>query len=903
MEVHRQTALKRKFSLLNWFKSKSSASQNSQAIRHQADTGEQNSTVNSEAPGSAASINSGNQPVDCVEPVLVIESNRDDPAAADNDESGNPPPKKVRENSIEIIDLDSENSELSRSVETDLELSQSANKPLEYSVTHTLTGMSPALVSCAENFMTPTLDDSVQDAHLMQSQDSDNSASPQPLHGDIAAVATDSPVQPINIRYPVTLYSNKPRSFNPDWFKLYPWLEYSVKEDACFCFPCRMFGGSGGVSTSRPHKTFTEIGFKSWKHATGKDGILKGHDESYSHKSALIAWNEFKRQPSSVVDQMGGNRQQHIVRNRHYLKTVCEVLLLCSYQEIAMRGHREDEMSTNKGNFLEILSLVAKHDEVVKSQLNFLPRNAQYMSPKIQNDLIAIMAGMVRNHVTVAVRDAGMFSILVDESKDLSKKEQMAIVLCCVHKSTHTVHEHFLTFVKAESLTADSLSQYILKTLEDCNLDPSLMVSQGYDGASVMSGTCSGVQQRIKAVAPKAIYVHCYAHCLNLALVDCVRNVQEASEFFALMELLYVFTSSTKAHVLYTQKQTELHPDKQPRQLQRLSDTRWACRYFAIDAICCTFDSVLATLEDISNGVDKSRAVEAKGILGQICCFKFLLLLVMFCRILSFTKALSDQLQSVSNDIARAANLVQGTIKTLTSLRNDKAWDHIYKYTQDVARLNNIKITDSTSGRPSRSKRLPKRLQSAVVMESTGAREAADVNNSKAMYYCILDSILRELKRRFENKNLSIMRAIQSCNPQSSEFLNSDIIQPLAEHYNLDAHLLFTECKLAQNTFKDKALESVREFWEEVCGYDSAFSELKKLLQIVLTIVVTTASCERSFSTLKRIKNYLRTSMTDERLSNLATISIEKDVCKTINLDSVIDKFNGDDNNRRITLS
>ena len=43
--------------------------------------------------------------------------------------------------------------------------------------------------------------------------------------------------------------------------------------------------------------------------------------------------------------------------------------------------------------------------------------------------------------------------------------------------------------------------------------------------------------------------------------------------------------------------------------------------------------------------------------------------------------------------------------------------------------------------------------------------------------------------------------------------------------------------------------------------------------------------------------------MTDERLSNLATISVEKDVCKTINLDSVLDKFNGDDNHRRITLS
>ena len=101
-----------------------------------------------------------------------------------------------------------------------------------------------------------------------------------------------------------------------------------------------------------------------------------------------------------------------------------------------------------------------------------------------------------------------------------------------VDKTTCNVFERFLTFVKAESLNAESLSDYIIKTLRDYNLDPALIVSQGYDGASVMSGSCSGVQQRIKMIAPNATYVHCYAHCLNLALVDCVCKVQDASEFF-----------------------------------------------------------------------------------------------------------------------------------------------------------------------------------------------------------------------------------------------------------------------------------------------------------------------------------------------------------------------------------
>jgi len=132
--------------------------------------------------------------------------------------------------------------------------------------------------------------------------------------------------------------------------------------------------------------------------------------------------------------------------------------------------------------------------------------------------------------------------------------------------------------------------------LRDNGLDLTGIVSQGYNGASVMSGQCSGVQQRIRAVAPMALYIDCYARCLNLAL------------------------------------------------LQRLSDTRWVCRYAAVDAVCSTIDSILATLQSIVNSNDRAKAVEASGIYSQIYSFKFLTTLIIFWRILSYTKRLSDHL-------------------------------------------------------------------------------------------------------------------------------------------------------------------------------------------------------------------------------------------------------------------
>jgi hypothetical protein len=62
-------------------------------------------------------------------------------------------------------------------------------------------------------------------------------------------------------------------------------------------------------------------------------------------------------------------------------------------------------------------------------------------------------------------------------------------------------------------------------------------------------------------------------------------------------------------------------------------------------------------------------------------------------------------------------------------------------------------------------------------------------------------------------------------------------------------------------------------------------------LRILCTIPVTVASGERSFSKLKLIKTYLRSSMHQERLNNLAMLSIENDIGQSLNYDDVIDSF------------
>uniref|UniRef100_A0A1X7SIG2 TTF-type domain-containing protein n=1 Tax=Amphimedon queenslandica TaxID=400682 RepID=A0A1X7SIG2_AMPQE len=136
---------------------------------------------------------------------------------------------------------------------------------------------------------------------------------------DIASTSSSTPCQP-HINFPVTIFSGKGRSFNPDWYNKFKWLEYSVSKDAAFCFPCRFFFSPSSTS-NRPEKAFTEVGFRNWKNAIGKtSGVLTKHNECYSHKQSVIAWEQFvyAEKHSNIVEQLGVARDQQIKKNRHY---------------------------------------------------------------------------------------------------------------------------------------------------------------------------------------------------------------------------------------------------------------------------------------------------------------------------------------------------------------------------------------------------------------------------------------------------------------------------------------------------------------------------------------------------------------------------------------------------------
>ncbi|XP_011407407.1 PREDICTED: zinc finger MYM-type protein 1-like [Amphimedon queenslandica] len=378
---------------------------------------------------------------------------------------------------------------------------------------------------------------------------------------DIAKGLEDKPVQPHNITFPKNKENG--RSFSSMRYQKHAWLEYSVSKDAAYCYPCRFF--SAGIHKS--DECFISIGYRNWKNATGRTGRLVKHSLSQRHLNAAAAWADFENNQQSqhsIRSTLSQAWKDQIQNNRHYLMTIVQILLYCAFQEIALRGHREGEDSQNRGNFLKLIDLVSRHDSVVKNKIHDGPKNAIYTSHGIQDELLALLAKKVLHKICQAVKEAGFYSIIVDESRDSSKQEQMSLAVRYVDIEEGCVHEHFIAFMQAEHQDAESLSSYIKQALITYDFDINKMVSQGYDGASIMSGHCSGVQTRVREFAPLAVYIHCYAHVLNLVLVDSVRSVATASEFFVLLEALYVLVSSSKIHALFVKLQRQCNPNQQP---------------------------------------------------------------------------------------------------------------------------------------------------------------------------------------------------------------------------------------------------------------------------------------------------------------------------------------------------
>lgn len=208
----------------------------------------------------------------------------------------------------------------------------------------------------------------------------------------------------------------------------------------------------------------------------------------------MVCWTSYKQQRQknqSVESQISKAHQTLIKENRDYLKIVIESVLFLAHQGLALRGHDESESSGNKGNFLELLSLLSKYNEVLYKKLKGGPKNTKYTHSSIQNEILEIASNLILSKINFEVKKAKYFSVMADETKDIRKVEQISVVV--KYYLNGKICERFLGYKPADDLDADSMFNYIKERLGICGIDINNCVGQTYDDASVMRDRNKGV--------------------------------------------------------------------------------------------------------------------------------------------------------------------------------------------------------------------------------------------------------------------------------------------------------------------------------------------------------------------------------------------------------------------------
>ncbi|KAL4127017.1 hypothetical protein QTP88_011215 [Uroleucon formosanum] len=630
--------------------------------------------------------------------------------------------------------------------------------------------------------------------------------------------------------------------FQQRWLDKFNWLSYSEKLEGAFCKYCVVFAKSGGKG-SQALGSRVKHAFQNWKKALE---VFEKHSKHEYHTLSLLKSEQFLKSFSSgqpsIIDILDTERMKQKKENRLNLLPIIECVMLCRRQELALRGHKDAGPICFKSNFRAILKYKAKDLNHLK---HFLESDGRYKytSAKIQNEIISSAGDILLEKIVKEVNSAKCFSVLADETTDISVKEQLALCVRYVVGSDENVFvcERFLKYIEIYSLTGKDIASTIVNGLNSCGIDCSNMYGQGYDGASNMSGRFKGTQKIVRETCPKALYVHCAAHSLNLA-VSTSCDIQAIRNSLGLVEKMYCFLNTPKRKNVLLSVINESDIDTRSKSIKHLCATRWVERYTAINDFVELFPYVIQTLEKICEWNDTT--LTDANILMKAMDSEFLISLQVIKVLFSYGLPLCKLLEKVNLDLKEAVDLAEVTVATIQRLRGNitEEFKQLFKEAEKMANILDITISI-------------KRLSKKCTKRANPSINDPEENYRVTIAIPYIDSFIQQLNERFLcHKN--VLKGFQC---------------------------------LFSGTYSDDFDELLQFYLDTDKQIKEMFPNLHFLVQILCSLPVSTATPERTFSCLKRLKTYLRNTMTETRLNGLTMLAVHTDI--PLSAEEVLDEL------------
>lgn len=679
------------------------------------------------------------------------------------------------------------------------------------------------------------------------------------------------------------------------------WLRVSSTNPRAYCMPCSVFSKVEGSPWNKFGREEAGYLIKEFHHSAR---AVTDHEASINHIESIRAWQLFLKQLKSntlIQTQLGQIEKDNLNEWRLVLRGILEAVLFCAENNLAFQGSSKNIDDPNCGVFLNTIKLLARHYTPLARHLERM-RNKKmitYLSPQSQNEFIALCGAEVRKHILRSIRRRKYYAILFDTTPDTSHIDQVSQVIRSVecNEDGCQIFENFVDFLPTTAKTGAGLTDVIVEKLEKDGLDLSDCRGQGYDGGSNMSGEYSGVQARIIQKTPEAHFQPCAAHSLNRVGVNAADKVKAAKLLLGEIQNIYVyFSSSTQRWEAFT--------SKCKISLKCQSQTRWSSKARAVSALWEQFGLVLECLQKIEKS-DKFPGDTISGAASSIkrLNFKFIVGLCIWNRLLVQIDSCNIHLQKRNVDLSVAQKRLEVLCNFLQEFKQN-GFEDCLQESRTVATENNIS-TDSGFSTVRRGRGVNPRYDDPSRVAAVRAQTNLDRFKTE-FFEPLLNKLIAEMESRFQQMKLAVNSFDFLWGDKlMSKVVNSSIrrfIQDLCSQYpnDFEAATFFNEAQTLQLTIKsfletNPALNKLGpvEVLNILLRNDlhEAYSNCTTALRIFLTFPVTVASNERSFSKLKIIKNYLRSTMGQERLNGLSILAIEKEVTSTIDFDTVINNF------------
>ncbi|XP_047122997.1 zinc finger MYM-type protein 1-like [Hydra vulgaris] len=382
--------------------------------------------------------------------------------------------------------------------------------------------------------------------------------------------------------------------------------------------------------------------------------ILSPHEKSPEHLQNYQKWKELHQrlQRDSTIDAEILSKMKNEEKYwQQILKRLIALVRVLGEQNLAFRGTNKTLYSANNGNFLKFVQYLAICDPLMNEHLRKISNqefHTLYLGKDIQNELIQLLGNAIKKEIIQRANAIKYFSIVLEGTPDCSHVEQMTIIIRFVKvdslKKEFSIKEHFLGFVPLKKTTGAYMAETIIQQLEEMELPIDNLRGQGYDNGANMIGKKNGVQKKILNINPRALFVPCSAHTLNLVVNDAANCCLMATSFFDIVQRVYVyFLSSTHRWVVFTSHQ----PTLTVKPLEIANDT---------------------SLTGSSGSTARS---DAKALANSVAKFKFVVSIVVWYKILFEINITSKQLQAKDLDTHAAVQQLQHTQAYLVDCRSD----------------------------------------------------------------------------------------------------------------------------------------------------------------------------------------------------------------------------------------